>query len=120
MAHVTFLGPFLTPSPFPEEDPGVADQYFNQESITSHHIRAAASSLQPALELLREKLYQMFHCILANKSTREECLQWLQQAIERNSKRTQIKANERLVAGDGFMLNLVSVLQHLSAKVDMR
>ena len=38
-------------------------------------------------------------------------------ALTRNSKRQQLQANERLVAGDGFMLNLVSVLQHLCSKV---
>ena len=38
-------------------------------------------------------------------------------ALARNNKRQQLQANERLVAGDGFMLNLVSVLQHLCSKV---
>ena len=37
-------------------------------------------------------------------------------ALVRNSKRQQLQANERQVAGDGFMLNLVSVLQLLCAK----
>ena len=38
-------------------------------------------------------------------------------ALVQNSKRQQLQANERQVAGDGFMLNLVSVLQLLCAKV---
>ena len=38
-------------------------------------------------------------------------------ALVRNSKGQQLQANERQVAGDGFMLNLVSVLQLLCAKV---
>ena len=38
-------------------------------------------------------------------------------ALVQNSKRQQLQANERLVTGDGFMLNLVSVLQLLCAKV---
>lgn len=31
----------------------------------------------------------------------------------------QFQVNERLVAGDGFMLNFLSVLQHLAAKIKM-
>jgi ubiquitin conjugation factor E4 B len=38
-------------------------------------------------------------------------------AITRNSKMQQLQANERLVAGDDFMLNLISVLHHLISKV---
>ena len=38
-------------------------------------------------------------------------------ALVQNSKRQQLQANERQVAGEGFMLNLVSVLQLLCAKV---
>ena len=30
-----------------------------------------------------------------------------------------MQVNERTVAGDGFMLNLLSVMQHLSAKVSL-
>ena len=45
------------------------------------------------------------------------CLDWVSTALARNFKRQQLQANERLVAGDGFMLNLVTVLQHLSSKV---
>jgi len=120
VAVTSFLGPFFSPSVFPEEDTSVADSYFNaQDNITTHHIRSAASALQPSLELLRTKLHQAVHNVLANKTTRLHALQWLQVAIERNSKRTQMKANERLVAGDGWMLNLVSVLQHLCAKVKL-
>lgn len=114
---LSFLGPFLSPSVFPEEDPGVADQYFSEEPITTHHVKTACSALQPSLEILRTQLHQLFHLVLANKSSRMLCLDWVSTALARNFKRQQLQANERLVAGDGFMLNLVTVLQHLSSKV---
>ena len=41
-------------------------------------------------------------------------MDWIDTAL---SMRQQLQACEQLVAGDGFMLNLVSVLQHLSSKV---
>ena len=37
----------------------------------------------------------------------------------RNAKRQQLQVQERFVAGDGFMLNFLSVMQHLSSKVKM-
>ena len=37
----------------------------------------------------------------------------------RNVKRQQIQVNERMVAGDGFMLNFLSVMQLLSQRIDM-
>ena len=39
------------------------------------------------------------------------------QVLSRNGKRRQMAVNERMVAGDGFMLNFLSVMQMLSAKV---
>ena len=44
---------------FPEEDPGVADQYFSEEPITTHHVKTACSALQPSLEILRTQLHQV-------------------------------------------------------------
>ena len=44
-------------------------------------------------------------------------LSGLAPTLVRNSKRQQLQANERQVAGDGFMLNLVLVLQLLCSKV---
>jgi len=117
MVGLSFLGPFLSPSVFPEEDPGVADQYFSEEPITTHHVKTACSALQPSLDLLRTQLHQLYYVVLATKTSRSLCLDWVSTALDRNSKRQQLQANERLVAGDGFMLNLVSVLQHLSSKV---
>jgi len=118
---LTFLGPFLAPSVFPDEDPAVADEYFKElpgsGSQQAQAVKAAQAALQPSLELLRNQLHQLLHEVAANKASRGPLLAWLAAALARNSKRTQLQANERLVAGDGFMLNLVSVLQLLCAKV---
>ena len=117
VVSLSFLGPFLAPTVFPEEDSGVADQYLSGEQMTVNQVKTATSELQPTLELYRKQLHELFYPILANKSSKSKCLDWLAAALNRNSKRQQLQANERLVAGDGFMLNLVSVLQLLSSKV---
>jgi len=117
LVALSFLGPFLAPSVFPEEDAGVAEQYFQADPVTAGQVKVASAALQGSLDLLRRHLHDLLKPVLANKATRGACLDWLQAALERNSKRQQLQANERLVAGDGFMLNLVSLLQHLCSKV---
>jgi len=116
---LSYLGPFLSPSVFPDEDPAVAEEYFKDSSSGNQQqlVKTAQAALQPSLELLRTQLHQLFHEALANKGSRGPLLEWIQTAITRNTKRTQLQANERLVAGDGFMLNLTSVMQHLCFKV---
>ena len=42
------MGPFLAPSVFPEEDPGVAEKYFSDKIIPSE-LKTAAKDLQQDL-----------------------------------------------------------------------
>merc|ERR1719347_457236 len=51
VGNLSFLGPFLAPSVFPEEDPGVAEQYFSGDSITSYQVKSASGEMQPSLDL---------------------------------------------------------------------
>ena len=54
-----------------------------------------------------------------NNKSRDAALSFLQEVLVRNAKRQQLQVQERFVAGDGFMLNFLSVMQHLSSKVKM-
>ena len=99
----------------------MAEEYFKDLSGGSQQqaqaVKAAQAGVQPSLELLRTQLHQLLHEVATNRGSRGPLLNWLASIIARNGKRTQLQANERLVAGDGFMLNVASVLQHLCAKV---
>lgn len=44
-------------------------------------------------------------------------LAYISALLRTNEKRSQIRAEERALAGDGFMLNLLSVMQQLAVKV---
>jgi len=118
---LSYLGPFLSPSVFPDEDPSVADEYFKDLSGSSQQqaqaVKAAQAGVQPSLEILRTQLHQLLHEVATNKKSRGPLLDYIASALAKNGKRTQLQANERLVAGDGFMLNVTSVLQHLCGKV---
>ncbi len=57
---LSFLGPFLAPSVFPEEDPGVAEKYFSEKIIPSE-LKTASKDLQQ--DLGGWSPFQMFYCI---------------------------------------------------------
>lgn len=73
--------------------------------------------LQLEVEHIRNTLHRIFHYLLANQDSRDSCLNYIQTVLKRNEKRAQLAMEERQLAGDGFMLNLLSVLQNLSLKI---
>ena len=75
--------------------------------------------LQSDLEYLRNYMHKVFYSILLNSASRDATLKYIAEVLQRNIRRQQMQVNERTVAGDGFMLNLLSVMQHLSAKVSL-
>lgn len=56
---------------------------------------------------------------MANNGSREATLQWIATALKRNEKRSMINVESRLVAGDGFFLNLAAVMHQLSLKIKL-
>lgn len=62
-------------------------------------------------------MHKIIYDILLNGSSRESMLAYIAALLRNNEKRTQIRIEERSLAGDGFMLNLLSVLQMLTVKV---
>ncbi|KAL1117669.1 hypothetical protein AAG570_003984 [Ranatra chinensis] len=116
IARTSFLGPFLSISVFAEEEPRVADRFFsgNTASDKSLHV-----TLQQELENTRNLLHKIFHDILVNGTSRDLMLAYIATLLRNNEKRTQMHSDDRALAGDGFMLNLLSVLQMLSVKIKM-
>ena len=62
-------------------------------------------------------LHKIFHDILVCNSAREATLSYLAALLRTNEKRAQIQVDERSLAGDGFMLNVLSIMQFLAVKV---
>lgn len=116
---LSVLGPFLAMSVFAEEDPAVAETHFNQGTLNKINTRNVAQQLQPELEFLRNSLHKVFYAMLVNGTSRDAVLKFITEVLARNAKRRQMQVNERTVAGDGFMLNVLSVLQNLSSKISL-
>ena len=119
LEKLSVLGPFLGLSLFAEDNTRVVEKYFSGHQLTPDNIRLTQQSLQHGLEFVRNELYKITHNILVNSESRDATLSFIATALDRNSKKSQIQVDERYVAGDGFMLNLLSVLQMLSVKISL-
>lgn len=116
LTRTSFLGPFLSVSVFAEDQPKVAEKFFSGNPFSDKSVNL---TLQQELESTRTSLHKMFHAILANSNCRDVTLAYLAALLRHNEKRQQIQTEEFSLAGDGFMLNLLSVLQMLSVKIKL-
>lgn len=55
--------------------------------------------------------------LVVNLSSRDMTLSYITKMLIYNEKRCKMRVDERTIAGDGFMLNLLTALQELSVKV---
>ncbi|XP_072035141.1 ubiquitin conjugation factor E4 B-like [Amphiura filiformis] len=119
VAKLSILGAFLNLSVFAEDDNKVVDKHFSGPTLTHDSIKLINDGLQHSLQQIRNELYEIIHSILVNSDSREAMMSYLAMVIKQNHKRTQMQVDESLVAGDGFMLNLLIVLQRLSQKIKL-
>lgn len=55
--------------------------------------------------------------LIVNLGSRDMTLTYITKVLVYNEKRCKMRVDERIIAGDGFMLNLLTTLQELSVKV---
>lgn len=55
--------------------------------------------------------------LVVNLSSRDITITYITKMLIHNEKRCKMRVDERTIAGDGFMLNLLTTLQELSLKV---
>lgn len=68
---------------------------------------------------MRQKMYQVFHSLLVNITSRPKTLEYISTILRYNARRSQLASDEKVLARDGLMINLMSVLQQLSVKVKL-
>lgn len=119
LSRLSLLGPFLGLSVFAEDDPRIVDAYYQQGAATPENAHFVNQSLQGMLEFCRKQMYHVFHKLLVNPGRRGRTVAYIAALLKANEKRAQLQVNERTVATDGFMLNLLSVLHQLSVKIQL-
>ncbi|KAJ0174521.1 hypothetical protein K1T71_009629 [Dendrolimus kikuchii] len=115
IARVSFLGPFFAISLFAEENPRLAERLF----VSGSSDRSLAFALQRDVDASRNTLHTICHNILLCPEAREPFLNYFAALLQRNERRAQLQTDERSLAGDGFMLNVCSVLQLLSVRIKL-
>ena len=58
--------------------------------------------------------------LIKNKDTRDAALSYISKLLQFNYKRTQYSADERNLARDGYMLNLMAVMQEMSIRIKLK
>ncbi|XP_023161123.2 ubiquitin conjugation factor E4 B [Drosophila hydei] len=110
----SFLGPFLSVSLFAEENVKFA------EFTTKNKLEDTATSrLRWELHSMRTHMHTVFHSLCVNASSRPKTLEYVSQILRHNDRRVQFASDEKLLARDGFVINLMSVLQQLSVKIKL-
>ncbi|KAH8418760.1 hypothetical protein KR222_001367, partial [Zaprionus bogoriensis] len=110
----SYLGPFLSVSLFAEENVKFA------EFSTKNKLEdAAISRLRWELHSMRTHMHTVFHSLCVNASSRPKTLEYISQVLRLNDRRVQFASDEKLLARDGYVINLMSVLQQLSVKIKL-
>jgi ubiquitin conjugation factor E4 B len=111
----TVLGPFFTPSSYPDE-PHVGDALLLNKTLQSE--------IFPVFERLRHRYTLMHGCLqqslmacLKSKSSRTQVVSWLAQAVNLNAGRAFMRPDFERSSTHGFMLNLSAVCMLLCEPV---
>lgn len=94
----------------------MAEKFFSGNTVND---KMMIITLQKELESIRGTLHKIFHDVLTNAACRDVTLDYIAALLRYNEKRTQIQTEEFTLAGDGFSLNLLSILQLLSVKIKL-
>lgn len=68
---------------------------------------------------MRTSMHTVFHSLLVNVNSRPRTLEYISRVLRYNERRAQFACDEKLLARDGFVINLMSVLQQLSVKIKL-
>ncbi|XP_013412896.1 ubiquitin conjugation factor E4 B [Lingula anatina] len=119
LQKLAFLGPFFALSVFAEDNTQVVEKLFANKEMPPDSIRLVHQRLRSEMDFARNELFEIVHTFLRNVDTRDSCLNFITAVIQRNLKRAQIQADERLLCGEGLMLNFLTVLQKLSRPIKL-
>lgn len=117
LAFTSYLGPFLSVSLFAEDDPKIIDKLLNFNTLTDK--TGLITTLRQEMQTTRTELNKIIYNLIVNLSSRDMTLTYITNMLIFNEKRCKMRVDERTIAGDGFMLNLLTALQELSVKIKM-
>ncbi|EDV24171.1 uncharacterized protein TRIADDRAFT_26472 [Trichoplax adhaerens] len=118
LERLSVLGPFFGMSLFADDCPRLAEKYF-AETPNQYDLKMIKKNLQRAIQFVRTSMFNVVHSMLITNDCKEFILSYIATVLTRNKKRAQMQVEDSLVSSDGFMLNFLSVLQTLCAKIKL-
>ncbi len=108
----TLLGPFFRISPL---QPEVAQSYFPSPTTKDKgFIANAQNAVRMTLRTHQGELFDMANTIVkTSEQARTRILDWFALTVNKNHKKRAMRIDYKTVASDGFMFNVVSVLDQL-------
>jgi len=108
----TLLGPLFRISPL---QPEVTKEYFaSPKTMDKRQITSSQDALRLTLQTHQRDLLEITNrFIKADASSRNRTLDWFANIVNTNHKRRAIQVDPKLVASDGFMVNITVVLDGL-------
>ena len=110
LENYSFLGPFLGLSGYFEENTKI-------EKNKDLEVEQLKHDLPPIIRETRDILFKIVYNLLLPKDNRDKVLSYFARVLNMNAKKSGIQAREEVLSRDGFMLNFLSVILDLSAKV---
>ncbi|XP_037957419.1 ubiquitin conjugation factor E4 B [Teleopsis dalmanni] len=110
----SYLGPFLSVSIFAEENVKFADTH-GKSSILAIN----STKFRWQLQHMRFLMYSVFHSLLVNTSSRSITMDYIARILRFNERRAQFACEEKMLARDGYIINLMNILQQLSVKIKL-
>lgn len=118
----SYLGPFFAQS-LPSDDSSIsgAEKVFDVEEPQAKDVLKSVyyPPIQAKLHQIRTNLHKICHQLVLSAANRGKVLDWFAAVLQRNEKRSQIRAEYRLLADNGFLLNVLGVLYELSNKINL-
>lgn len=116
LQFLSFLGPFFSLSSFAEDDSRMRS-YFDKVKINLDSMKLISRQIHEKIDFAREKMLEIIRNCLVDLTTRDKTISYLAAVVNANARKSQLRANERAVSQNGFILNILTVLQKLSLKV---
>jgi ubiquitin conjugation factor E4 B len=115
----SFMGPFLSLSALIEDSTEVRDRYLSGEMNNTQEAQSLGTALIQSLTIARHEMFRIVNYMLRCSETRDQVLEYLSLILKSNSKKSQLLADKRIVSSDGFVFNILFVMQQLNSKVKL-
>jgi ubiquitin conjugation factor E4 B len=119
LSETCLFGSLLRLSVLVEDDPKLVEKYFGnmENELIPETLSLLSKQIQPMIGSYRKELNNITKLFIYNKQSREAVLDFFKFSIVSNLKRSNIQANDMIVSGDGFILNVLVLLQELSLPI---